>query len=317
MKKYIFDIHYDMVINVEVMADNEQEAAQIAKEQAARLPMEAAECVDQDACLTEDPQELTAQELRRMEHEAVTEFVQKYIGYCVTDINEAEDSDSRKAFAAKLSGLAYGLTTINWLAGVDGIPSDHPRREWLRELFRNLSEGNHPEQALYDRYARMYARQKFDLRYKNTAKSPFAARVEGLSKEQKKQAFTEAVGVLCDRMEYYVMHQDDEDCKVWEPQMIVRYDFGRDEHGHDDYWNLFVYCHGPNDQDGRDCYELATAWQHVHCNEDGRDDTDDYGTEFHQSRADLLRTLFYKDAPQFEETDEEPAWHDIESVWVD
>ena len=66
MKKYIFDIHYDMVIRgIEVMADSIGEAAQIAKDKAARLPMEAAECVEQDAQLTEDPQELTAQDLRR------------------------------------------------------------------------------------------------------------------------------------------------------------------------------------------------------------------------------------------------------------
>jgi len=71
MKKYIFDIHYDMVIRgIEVMADSIGEAAQIAKDKAARLPMESAECVEQDACLTEDPQELTAQDLRRQWDEA-------------------------------------------------------------------------------------------------------------------------------------------------------------------------------------------------------------------------------------------------------
>ena len=224
MKKYIFDIHYDMVIRgIEVMADSIGEAAQIAKDKAARLPMESAECVEQDAQLTEDPQELTRDEVR----------------------------------------------------------------------------------------------EYYTLRYGRRGKSPYEAKVEGLSKERKKQTVTEAVEVLYSRMEYYVEHQDEEDCKVWEPQMIVRYDLGRDAHGHEDYWNLFVYCHGPNDQDGRDCYELATAWQHVHYDADGRDLCDDYSTEFHKSRADLLRTLFYKAAPQFDETDEEPTWQRIESVWVD
>jgi hypothetical protein len=71
MKKYIFDVHYDMVIRgIEVMADSIGEAAQLAKDKAARLPMEAAECVEQDAQLTEDPQELTAQDLRRQWDEA-------------------------------------------------------------------------------------------------------------------------------------------------------------------------------------------------------------------------------------------------------
>ena len=100
--------------------------------------------------------------------------------------------------------------------------------------------------------------------------------------------------------------------------MTIRYDFGTDENGHDDYWNLFVYCHGPNDgEDASDPYELATSWQHQHYAADGRDLCDDYSTELHDTRAALIRYLFYAAPPAFEETDQQPSQKEMTDVWVD
>lgn len=319
MKKYIFDIHYDMVIrDIEIVAENDQEAAQLAKDKAARLPLESMECVGQDACISER-EELTAEELRSKEREAVTDFVRKYIGWCCDDISTAKDKDTRRAFKRKLGRIAYDGRPIAWTYAIGNVPTDHPLREWLKALYTSLADKSNPRTALYNRYARLVARHEFERRYKNTAKSLFAAcDLRDAGKMQKKQAVVDGCEMLCDKMDEYVMNQDEPDFKGWEPQMVIRYDFGTDRHGHDDYWNLFVYCHGPNDgEDASDCYELATAWQHQHYTADGHDDCDDYSTEIHDSRADLLRYLFYALPPEFDETDEQPTAEEMTDVWVD
>ena len=78
-----------------------------------------------------------------------------------------------------------------------------------------------------------------------------------------------------------------------------------------------MYCTGPNDQDGDDYLSLATAWQHVWTDSDGRDATDDYGTEEHPTRAALVRYLFYAGPQEFDETDETVVWQRMTDVWVE
>lgn len=319
MKRYTINCHYDMVISVDVIADNEQQAIEQAKFKAENIDLKNAECYDQSQCVT-DTEELTAEELRRLEHEAVTEFVRKYIGWCMDDIYSATDRKAKRAFKTKLARIAYDNDPkisgrVNWNYAQGNVPTGHPYAAWLRELFSQLEYEEHPRTALYNRYARLVARHEFDTHYKNFAKSLYAADCEGTDKLQKKQAVIDGVRCLCDKMEEYVCHQDDEDYEGWEPQMIIRYDSTTGDT--DNYWNLFVYCEGPNDHDDDDYLSLRTSWQHVWNDEDGKEQIDDYGSEDHETRAALLRYLFYGDAQEFDETDETVNWESITDVWVD
>ena len=142
MKKYIFDIHYDMVIrDIEIVAENDQEAAQLAKDKAARLPLESMECVGQDACISER-EELTAEELRRLENEKVMEFVTEYV-------------EQQTPTEAKDIADGYG---VNWLEWV----SDDEETAFYNNLFRAISNCEHPRTAIFERYARLYARQRWE-----------------------------------------------------------------------------------------------------------------------------------------------------------
>lgn len=141
MKKYIFDIHYDMVIRgIEVMADNEQEAAQLAKDKAARLPMEAAECVEQTVWPSGNPQELSEREVKRMENEKVMEFVSEYVEQQTpTEVHDIAEG--------------YGVNWLEWVGQYD--------EEWKNNLFGSINDGTHPRTAIFERYARMYARSRW------------------------------------------------------------------------------------------------------------------------------------------------------------
>lgn len=302
MKKYSFDIHYDMVIrDVEVMADTMEEARQLAYDQAARLPMESMECVEKDACLS-DTEELTAREIRKMENAKFTEYLKGWFA----SYDDPTDIDQKRTLYA----IAFAKDTPYWLAD---ISKDTP--QWERNFMQAIEDGTHPRQAVFERYTRMYGRQVVTERYGRVAKSLFAADCEGTDKLRKKQAVVDGLQVLCDKMEEYVCHQDDEDFKGWEPQMVIRYESETGDA--ENYWNLFVYCTGPNDQDGDDYLSLATAWQHVWTDSNGRDATDDYGTEEHPTRAALLRYLFYGEPQEFDETDEKVVWQRMTDVWVD
>lgn len=148
MKKYIFDVHYDMVIRgIEVMADSIGEAAQIAKDKAARLPMEAAECISQEATMTDDPQELSDRELRRMENEKVRAAAKSWFD----SYDDPHDKDEIEALAS----VAYGRDTIYLIAD-----SNNPEK-WERCLMKSINDGTHPRTAIFERYARMYARRRW------------------------------------------------------------------------------------------------------------------------------------------------------------
>lgn len=316
MKRYTINCHYDMVISVDVIADNEQQAIEKAREQADGMNLNScAECVGHSECVT-DTEELTAKELRRMEREAVTEFVRRYVGDIIADIDYySQEREPHREFKRKLSRIAYGVRPIHWYCAISRIPAGHVLKVWLTDLYKRLADGTHERTELYNRYARLVAHHEFESRYKHVAKSLYAADCEGTDKLQKKQAVIDGVRCLCDKMEEYVTRQDDPDYKGWEPQMVIRYESTTGDE--ENYWNLFVYCEGPNDHDDNDYLSLRTSWQHVWTDEDGKDATDDYGSEEHETRAALLRYLFYDDAQEFDETDETVSWERMTDVWVD
>ena len=305
MKRYEINCHYDMVVTVEVFAENEEQAKEFARERADRMDLQHdGECMGYQACVT-DCEDVADKVLRTKEREAVREAVEYEIKYM-------SEKDWLKQ---DLANIAYRGDVINWALCATSVPKGTEWTRWLQQMFREIARGERKDTELYNRYARMYARQRFELSYKRVAQSLFAADCEGTDKLRKKQAVVDGLQVLCDKMEEYVCHQDDEDFKGWEPQMVIRYESETGDT--ENYWNLFVYCTGPNDQDGDDYLSLATAWQHVWTDSDGRDATDDYGTEEHPTRAALVRYLFYGEPQEFDETDETVVWQRMTDVWVD
>jgi hypothetical protein len=143
MKKYKINVHYDMVISTEVIADSISEACRLAREKADSMDHEARELVATDCQLADnDPiTELTTSDVRRMEREAVTEFVVNYI----------EQQTPTEVFC-----IAHGSEGLNW---VELNGPDEP--QWRNELFLSISDMKHADTALFDRYARMYARQRW------------------------------------------------------------------------------------------------------------------------------------------------------------
>lgn len=58
MKKYAVNVHYDAVISVEVIAENEEQALELAKQKGESIPLNEADVAGVNACIT-DEQELT------------------------------------------------------------------------------------------------------------------------------------------------------------------------------------------------------------------------------------------------------------------
>lgn len=302
MKKYSVNCHYDMVVTVEVTAASESDALRQAYDLAAEMPLDNAECMNHHECVT-DVQEICSEEKKRLMHKTIIDYVHEYVDEIVKD-------ESRKA---ELADIVYNRHRLSILPWADRLGNEVP--EWQRKIFFEAYDWYGDFGMLCNRYARLYAYTEFKHIYKNFAKSLFEANVKGCDKMQKKQAVMDGVKVLCDKMEEYVINQDEPDYKGWEPQMIVRYESETGDE--ENYWNLFVYCEGPNGRDDDDFLSLRTAWQHVWLDEDGKDATDDYGSEEHETRAALLRYLFYNDPQEFDETDEKVIWDRITDVWVD
>lgn len=141
MKKYSINVHYDMVINVEVVADSLEQAKQTAYDQSAGMDIGGAECVGHDECLC-DEWDVTAEELRKMENEAVLEMVSEYV---------------EQQTPTEVHDIAEGCGGVNWLEWVD----DETETAFYNTLFRAISNCEHPRTAAFDRYARMYARQRW------------------------------------------------------------------------------------------------------------------------------------------------------------
>ena len=53
MKRYTINCHYDMVISVDVIADNEQQALRLAYDKAAGMSIDGAECVGHSECVAD------------------------------------------------------------------------------------------------------------------------------------------------------------------------------------------------------------------------------------------------------------------------
>lgn len=295
MQRYTINCHYDMVISVDVIADNEQQAIELAKFKAEDIDLKGAECYDQSQCVA-DVEELTAQELRRLEREAVTEFVRKYIGWCVDDIDGATDRKAKRAFKAKLARIAYDndpkiTGRVNWNCAQGNVPTGHPNAAWLCELFSQLEYEEHPRTALYNRYARLVARHEFERRYKRNNEPYHKAHVEGLGKEQQKAAFVESLKALVRN----TIEQEQEGNEY--VQMVTQFPATMEHNA----LNLFTYF--------RDC-GFVYSWQEIYEDEQGREQIDDYETHEAENVAAMIKAVFYNQ-------DGESPYYDMQDIYVE
>ena len=143
MKTYDIDVHFDASIRMHgIIAESEEQAREIARKQAKEMNLFCAAMERQDAGeKVAESHELTAEELREEEREQVQELVPWLL--------EQETPTEWHYYA---NGGTFGWTDYK---------SDDAT-EWERRLFAAIANGTHPETALYNRYARMYARQKWE-----------------------------------------------------------------------------------------------------------------------------------------------------------
>ena len=159
MEKYFIDCHFDMVIPVEVIADNEAIALRMAYDQAADTDIMVAECVGHSECIT-DSETVTAEDLRRMEREAVTNFVHEYIDQTAARVKRSREHGIPKIgdiYLKELEKVASGYPFVFWGTPFCYIRKDDPMRGWLKELFNNMDFNKN--RHLYERYLCMYAKK--------------------------------------------------------------------------------------------------------------------------------------------------------------
>ena len=293
MKTYNINIHFDAAITLHgIVADNEETAKKLAYEQASMMNLFCA-AMDTTPTTADVVQENESddEDIKEMEVSALYEFVVKYVSDMAAFFENEDDPQLKKNVKAKLAALAFGTKKIKWDLGTMGIPQGHPLTTWLTDLFTSLANGTHPRQAFYDRCVRMYAHLRFKRMFKNVAKELYGMDTEGLDKIGKKQAVADGLQVLCDKMEEYVMNNDDPDYKGEEPRMVIRYEVEKNDH-----WNLFVYCTGPNDtnnDEDPDYLALTGVWQHVWYDEDGTEQFDDFDSTEWNTRRECMQYLFY------------------------
>lgn len=143
MKTYDINVHFDASITMHgIVAESEEQAREIARQRAKEMNLFCAAMERQDAGEeVAEAHELTAEELREEEREQVQELVPWLL--------EQETPTEWHYYA---NGGTFGWTDYE---------SDDAT-EWERRLFADIANGTHPETALYNRYARMYARQKWE-----------------------------------------------------------------------------------------------------------------------------------------------------------
>ena len=142
MKTYDIDVHFDASIRMHsIIAENEEQARDIARKRAKEMHLFAAAVEREDAGeKVAESHELTPQEIRREEREAVSEFVSGYMEQQTpTEVHDIAEG--------------YGVNWLEWVGQYD--------EEWKNNLFRAISSCEHPDTAVFERYARMYASHRW------------------------------------------------------------------------------------------------------------------------------------------------------------
>ena len=203
MKTYDININFDASITMYgIVAETEEAAKKIAYQDASQMNLFCAAMqrtpTTAEVVQVSEPEEW---EVKELENEAVTEFVTKYIGWCESDIETAEDKDTRRAFRRKMARYAYDGRAFAWTYAVGNVPEDHPRREWLKALYTSLADKTHPRTEFFNRCARLYARMRFQKLVNSVAKSLYDVEVDVQDTIWQKGAVSEGLKVLCDKMD--------------------------------------------------------------------------------------------------------------------
>ncbi len=142
LRTYDIDVHFDASIRMHgIIAETEQEAREIARKQAKEMNLFCAAMERQDAGeKVAECHELTAEELRREEREQVQELVPWLL--------EQQTPTEWHYYA---HGGAFDWTCYE----------SEDTTQWERRLFRDIADGTHKDTALFNRYARLLSRQRW------------------------------------------------------------------------------------------------------------------------------------------------------------
>lgn len=142
MKTYDIDVHFDASIRMHgIIAESEKQAREIARRMAKEMNLFAAAVEREDAGeKMAESHELTAEEVKREEREQVAELVPWLL--------EQQTPTEWHYYA---NGGTFGWTDYE---------SDDAT-EWERQLFASIANGTHKDTALFNRYARLLSRQRW------------------------------------------------------------------------------------------------------------------------------------------------------------
>ena len=142
MKTYDIDVHFDASIRMHsIIAESEEQARDIARRMAKEMNLFAAAVEREDAGeKVAESHELTPQEIRREEHEQVEELVPWLL--------EQQTPTEWHYYA---HGGAFDWTCYE----------SEDTTQWERRLVSNIANGTHKDTELFNRYARLLSRQRW------------------------------------------------------------------------------------------------------------------------------------------------------------
>ena len=142
MKTYDIDVHFDASIRMHgIIAESEEQARDIARKMAKEMNLFAAAVEREDAGeKVAESHEMTAEEIRREEREQVEELVPWLL--------EQQTPTEWHYYA---HGGAFDWTCYE----------SEDTTQWERQLFASIANGTHKDTALFNRYARLLSRQRW------------------------------------------------------------------------------------------------------------------------------------------------------------
>lgn len=168
MRTYDIDVHFDASIRMHgIIAESEEQAREIARRTAKEMNLFAAAVEREDAGeKVAESHELTPQEIRREEREQVQELVPWLLEQQTPTewhyyANGGEFDWTCYEGCGQARAVESSLSDSRAKAGsTEGQSED--TTQWERRLFAAIADGTHKDTALYNRYARLLARQKWE-----------------------------------------------------------------------------------------------------------------------------------------------------------
>ena len=167
MKTYDIDVHFDASIRMHgIIAESEEQAREIARRTAKEMNLFAAAVEREDAGeKVAESHELTPQEIRREEREQVEELVPWLLEQQTPTewhyyANGGEFDWTCYEGCGQARAVESSLSDSRAKAGSTEGQSDDTT-QWERRLFAAIADGTHKDTALFNRYARLLSRQRW------------------------------------------------------------------------------------------------------------------------------------------------------------